>query len=131
MRVGPDRGRGMQGLAVRVAHQSKSAREDAAIGQRRQQLAAMGDPRLQAPQLLPAVVSSSLAAGVLAIFDGVRDGSTTDDERLTALFQDVVARARVFQGGGAEATTSTLRDAVETAANRSLRISANVPAAPT
>jgi hypothetical protein len=44
----------------------------------------------------------------------------TDDERLTALLQDVVARARVFQGGGAEATTSTLRDAVETAANRSL-----------
>ncbi len=44
----------------------------------------------------------------------------TDDERLTALFQEVVARARVFQGGGAEVTTSTLRDAVETAANRSL-----------
>lgn len=44
----------------------------------------------------------------------------TDDERLTALFQDVVARARVFQGGGSEITTSTLRDAVETAANRSL-----------
>jgi hypothetical protein len=31
-----------------------------------------------------------------------------------------VARARVFQGGGAELTTSTLRDAVDTAANRSL-----------
>lgn len=44
----------------------------------------------------------------------------SDDERLTSLFQDVVARARVFQGGGAEVTTSTLRDAVETAANRSL-----------
>jgi hypothetical protein len=44
----------------------------------------------------------------------------TDDERLTSLFQDVVARARVFQGGGAETTTSTLRNAVETAANRSL-----------
>lgn len=44
----------------------------------------------------------------------------TDDERLTALFHDVAARARVFQGGGAELTTSTLRDAVETAANRSL-----------
>jgi hypothetical protein len=44
----------------------------------------------------------------------------SDDERLTALFQDVVARARVLQGGGAELTTSTLRDAVETAANRSL-----------
>lgn len=44
----------------------------------------------------------------------------TDDERLSSLFQDVVARARVFQGGGSETTTSTLRSAVETAANRSL-----------
>ena len=44
----------------------------------------------------------------------------SDDERLTSLFQDVVTRARVFQGGGSEVTTSTLRDAVETAANRSL-----------
>ena len=43
-----------------------------------------------------------------------------DDERLAALFQDLVARARVFQGGGAEVTTSKLRDAVETAAKRSL-----------
>jgi hypothetical protein len=44
----------------------------------------------------------------------------TDDERLTTLFQEIVARARVFQGGGAEITTSTLREAVGTAANRSL-----------
>lgn len=44
----------------------------------------------------------------------------TDDDRLTLLFEDVVARARVFQGGGAEVTTTTLRNAVETAANRSL-----------
>ena len=36
------------------------------------------------------------------------------------LFDDVVAHARVFQGGGNELTTSSLRDAVETAANRSL-----------
>jgi len=43
-----------------------------------------------------------------------------DDERLNSLFQDVVAHARVFQGGGSEVTTSTLRSAVETAANRSL-----------
>lgn len=43
-----------------------------------------------------------------------------DDDRLESLFQDVVAHARVFQGGGAEVTTSTLRDAVETAASRSL-----------
>jgi len=44
----------------------------------------------------------------------------TDDDRLTALFQDVVAHARVFQGGGSEVTTTTLRNAVETAAGRSL-----------
>jgi hypothetical protein len=44
----------------------------------------------------------------------------TDEERLNGLFQDVVANARVFQGGGSEVTTSTLRTAVETAASRSL-----------
>jgi hypothetical protein len=44
----------------------------------------------------------------------------SDEERLVTLFQDVVARARVFQGGGNEVTTSTLRDAVETAASRAL-----------
>jgi hypothetical protein len=44
----------------------------------------------------------------------------TEDERLQGLFGDVVARARVFQGGGAEVTTSTFREAVETAATRSL-----------
>lgn len=42
------------------------------------------------------------------------------DERLTTLFQEVVGRVRVFQGGGAELSTSTLRAAVDTAANRSL-----------
>jgi hypothetical protein len=43
-----------------------------------------------------------------------------DDERLITLFQDLVARARVFQGGGNEVTVPTLRDGVETAARRSL-----------
>jgi hypothetical protein len=43
-----------------------------------------------------------------------------DDERLITLFQEVVARARVFQGGGNEVTVPTLRDGVETAAKRSL-----------
>ena len=42
------------------------------------------------------------------------------EEDVVELFADVVARTRVFQGGGAELTTSTLRDAVEIAANRSL-----------
>ena len=43
-----------------------------------------------------------------------------DDERLNSLFQEVIAHARVFQGGGAEGTMTSLRDAVETAAGRSL-----------
>ena len=50
----------------------------------------------------------------------MRTRLATDDERLGVLFQDVIARARVFQGGGSEMTTSPFRDAVETAANRSL-----------
>ena len=40
-RARPDRGGGMHGLAVLVAHQRKAARQHAAIGQRRQQLPAM------------------------------------------------------------------------------------------
>lgn len=44
----------------------------------------------------------------------------SDGERLNSLFHDVAAHARVFQGGGGEITTSSLRDAVETAASRSL-----------
>ena len=44
----------------------------------------------------------------------------TDEERLTSLFRDVVTVARVFQGGGNEVTTSTLRDTVQTAGERSL-----------
>ena len=50
----------------------------------------------------------------------MRTRLATDDERLGILFEDVIARARVFQGGGGELTTSRFRDAVETAANRSL-----------
>ncbi len=40
----------MHGVAMFVAHQGKAAREHAAVGQRRQQLAAMGDPRVEALQ---------------------------------------------------------------------------------
>ena len=46
-----------------------------------------------------------------------RDRAEAD---VVGLFDDVIAHARVFQGGGAELTTATLRDAVETAAKRSL-----------
>ena len=42
------RGSGMHREALRVAHQRKAARENAAIGQRRQQLSAVSDPRLLA-----------------------------------------------------------------------------------
>jgi hypothetical protein len=50
----------------------------------------------------------------------MRTRVATEEEQLAGLFQDVVAHARVFQGGGGEVTMSTLRDAVETAAKRSL-----------
>jgi hypothetical protein len=50
----------------------------------------------------------------------MRTRSDTEEDQLAGLFQDVVAHARVFQGGGGEVTMSTLRDAVETAAKRSL-----------
>jgi hypothetical protein len=44
----------------------------------------------------------------------------TDDERLTALFQEVAARARVFMGGVGEMTTPSLRAGVEAAAAKAL-----------
>ncbi len=40
----------MHRVAAFVAHQRKAAREHAAIGQRRQQLAAMGDARVETLQ---------------------------------------------------------------------------------
>lgn len=43
-----------------------------------------------------------------------------EDDRLKSLFEDVAANARVFQGGGNEVTGSTFREAVQTAAERSL-----------
>ncbi len=44
----------------------------------------------------------------------------TDDERLTVLFQEVAARARVFMGGVGELTTPSLRAGVEAAAEKAL-----------
>src|ERR1017187_6166625 len=44
----------------------------------------------------------------------------TENDNLDTLFGEVIAHARVFQGGGSEITTSSLREAVETAARRSL-----------
>ncbi|GFM17528.1 MULTISPECIES: BREX system P-loop protein BrxC [Mycobacteriaceae] len=43
-----------------------------------------------------------------------------ENDRLEEFFRQVVTRARVFQGGGAEVTTSTLREGIDIAANRSL-----------
>ena len=45
-----DRGGGVHGVAVFVAHQGKAAGEHAAIRQRRQQLAAIGDARVETLQ---------------------------------------------------------------------------------
>jgi len=42
------------------------------------------------------------------------------DEQLRSLFDDLVAHARVFQGGGVELTVSNLAETIETAATRSL-----------
>jgi len=42
------------------------------------------------------------------------------ERRLTALFGAVVTKARVFQGGGNELTTASLRDGVETAGRHAL-----------
>lgn len=50
----------------------------------------------------------------------MRTRLVTDDERLTALFQDVVARARVFMGGVGELTITSLRSGVEAAAEKAL-----------
>ena len=44
---GPIAAAACTGMALLVAHQGKAARQHAAIGQRRQQLAAVGDTRLQ------------------------------------------------------------------------------------
>jgi hypothetical protein len=88
-------------------------------------------PKQEADQIRETVASHAAAEDTLrrptpqtdegrAAQRAMRARLATDDERLTTLFHDVVTRARVFQGGGAELTTSTLRDAVETAANRSL-----------
>ena len=41
-------------------------------------------------------------------------------QRLNGLFASVIAKARVFQGGGNELTTSSLRDGVEAAGNHAL-----------
>jgi hypothetical protein len=45
---------------------------------------------------------------------------SADDDRLTGLLQDVVANARVYQGGGNEVSGATLKSAVELAAQRAL-----------
>jgi len=88
-------------------------------------------PKHQVDQIKDIIASYAAAADTLrrptpqtdegkAAQRAMRTRLATDDERLTTLFQEIIARARVFQGGGAEITMSTLRQAVETAANRSL-----------
>jgi hypothetical protein len=88
-------------------------------------------PKREADQIKEVIASYAAAEDTLrrptpqtdegkAAQRAMRTRLATDDERITALFDEVVGGARVFQGGGAEMTTSSMRDAVETAANRSL-----------
>jgi len=51
---------------------------------------------------------------------GMQSRVLEGQQRLESLFTAVIAKARVFQGGGNELTTSTLRDAVETAGKNAL-----------
>ena len=63
----------MHGMALLIAYQRKTARQHAAIGQRRQQLPAMGDPRVEAlhrgDQRAPRALGQALCAFAVA-----RDG---------------------------------------------------------
>lgn len=45
---------------------------------------------------------------------------SADEDRLAGLLQDVVAKARVYQGGGNEVSGATLKETVEVAAQRAL-----------
>jgi hypothetical protein len=51
---------------------------------------------------------------------GMQSRVLEGEQRLGSLFSAVVAKARVFQGGGNELTSSSLRDGVETAGNHGL-----------
>ena len=51
---------------------------------------------------------------------GMKSRELEGQQRLDGLFSSVIARARVFQGGGNELTTSSLRDGVEAAGNHAL-----------
>ncbi|MGD0452840.1 MAG: BREX system P-loop protein BrxC [Solirubrobacteraceae bacterium] len=88
-------------------------------------------PRREADQIKEALASYAAAEQTLqrptpqtdegkAAQQAMKTRLGIEDERLTTLFADVVSHARVFQGGGNELTTSSLRDTVETAAQRSL-----------
>lgn len=51
---------------------------------------------------------------------GMQSRVLESQQRLESLFRAVIAKARVFQGGGNELTTSSLRDGVEIAGNNAL-----------
>jgi len=51
---------------------------------------------------------------------GMQSRVLEGEQRLQSLFSVVIAKARVFQGGGNELTTSSLREGVETAGNHAL-----------
>jgi hypothetical protein len=51
---------------------------------------------------------------------GMKSRELEGQQRLDGLFTSVISKARVFQGGGNELTTSSLRDGVEAAGNHAL-----------
>lgn len=88
-------------------------------------------PRHEAEQIKQALSSHAAAEDTLrrptpqtdegkAAERAMKTRLALDDDRLETVFTDVVARGRVFQGGGSELTVSTLRAAVEAAAGHSL-----------
>jgi len=89
-------------------------------------------PKIEAEQIKETLASHKAAEDTVdqrptpqtdegrAAFRAMKTRVATDEERLVGLFGEVIAHARIFQGGGAEITTSTLASAVETAANRAL-----------
>lgn len=88
-------------------------------------------PKLEADQIKEYLASFAAAEDTLrrptpqtdegkAAQRAMKTRLATDDERLTALFQEVVGRARIFMGGVGELTTSSSRAGVEAAAEKAL-----------
>jgi hypothetical protein len=89
-------------------------------------------PKLQADQIKEALAGHAAANEAVdqnptpqtdegrAAQKAMQTKAAAAEEQLKRLFDDIVAHARVYQGGGGEVTTSLFQDAVMTAARRSL-----------